>query len=173
MVNFDNLEATIVEALNSAITAGFLLIRGDWGVKWDEDRALWVWDPEESRVPGCDLLGALLLTQPTLDPALHRGDPDRAVRMLLDPSFYGESEPDLDSLLSTEPYVVCRNLANGWDCEDYLGDSEEAYLLGQRLADIYRPCSTDIINSTNSEIRLKIPMSLDSFPDVEDHAIPA
>lgn len=166
----EQLEAFLIEALNGAITAGHLLVNGEYGVRWDAEQGLWVWDPEASPVPSCDVLGAVLLSQPALDPQVHRGDPDRAIRALLDVSLY-ENEPDLETLFGSDAYAIARGIANGWDSEEYFADGAAAYAIGAKLAEIYRPLPIDIVVSTESEIRIKVPMDLDSFPDIETHAL--
>lgn len=166
MRKLNDVETLVVRAMNAAIELGILLISGDWGVKWNADTSRWECDPELG-VPSCDIFGALLLTQPALDPALHRGDYDRAVRMIMDGEFYTQTaDPDLETLFEAPVYEFVRNVLNGWDGFDFLGGDEDAFLLGTKLAEMYRPLSSDVLEM-GSQTRLRVVPSLDSFADDE------
>lgn len=167
MLKFEELESILVNAMNSAIEQGYLLICNDWGVRWDAGSSRWMAD-ETSPTLCCDIFGALLLAQPPLDANLHQGDPDRAARMVVEPDFYaGTTILDLDALFDSAVYEMCRNISNGWDNEEFLGGDEAAYNLGQRLADIYRPLSADVFALSNSQIAVRETQSLDDYPDDE------
>lgn len=157
MLKSEVLEEMLVEAMNSAVDRGFLLVCNEWGVKWNATTGLWTSDDENCSQPSCDVFGALLLLQPALDSVVHQGDPDRAARMLVDPGFYSRTvEPDLETLLESNVYEVCRNITNGWDNEEFLGGDEAAYETGVRLANMYRPLAADILELSRSETRMRV-----------------
>lgn len=159
--SFEALEARLVEAINLAIEGDLVLIRNEHGVAWSGTS--WSQDPHLDSVRGCDVLGALLLQQPVMNFEEHQGDAYAALRGLLD-------EPE-DHILDGE--CIARNITNGWDGEDFLGGSQEAYVLGQRLAVLYRPLDVDAPDVAQSETRLVAVASLDSFADDDDFAITA
>lgn len=167
MRSVEELTDFIIEALNDAIDRGFMLIRGEWGVKWNEEQGEWAWDPEWCRIPGCDLVGAVLLRQPPIDRALHQGDPDRAMRLIVSPDFYSiDIETTLEMLFESKAYQFVRNLVNGWDGESYAGDDEPSYELGAELGRIYRPMDIEVINlssiTAQSEVRLRVTTEAES-----------
>jgi len=163
MRTLDDMEALITRAIETQLAEGFTLIAGDWGVFWEATQQIWMWDEERCPIRACDALGAVLLDQPQIDPAAHRGDPARASLCLVDEKFYANTpSPDLEVLLESVGYRWSRNIRNGWDGLEYLGDGEPAYILGKKLASIYSPIQSELIVPA-SEVRLRA-ADFDSLP---------
>lgn len=175
MKSHAEIEALAIEALNAAVEEGFLLIRGEWGICWDSERRLWVGDSAVSQIAGCDIQGALCLRHQEWSGAHyaeHRGDPVRAVYSVIDDTFYPEVfGRSLEDLMGSKAYVFARNLVNGWDGEGFLGENQEAYLLGQKLASVYLPVEVALTRNIHSEVRLVVPRDAESMESIEYQAL--
>lgn len=150
--SFAELETKLVEALNTAIDRDLVLVQKEYGVVWNGVS----WEPDTAHLPGtrgCDILGAVLLLQPQLDADAHKGDHFEAIRL-----YFEEQD---DHILDGE--CIGRNIANGWDDWPFIGGSQEAYGLGQKLASLYRPLDVDLL-SAQSETRMTIAPSLTEAP---------
>lgn len=175
MLSIEELESMLVDAINAAIERGFLLISGADGVRWNTVTESWEWDPEQCNMQACDLWGAVLLSTPGAH-TVHRGDFHRAARCAVDVDFYlTNPDPDIETLLDSDVYQLVQSVVNGWDTDEFVTGHPDAYMLGHRLANIYRPLSVDVFNLSPPRTQPKSgpTMKLDDFADDEDEDGPA
>jgi hypothetical protein len=130
----DLVEAAIV----LAVDRGTLLVRGIDGIRWNPVTKRWE-NEATPEVDGsvCDAVGAALLTQPTLDEGVHRGDPFVAACLLFEPTY--RPDGDVWKRMENAVFVRARNFTNGWDGLAYLGEDRASFELGVELAFRYRP----------------------------------
>jgi hypothetical protein len=133
--------AIFQQSLDRAIEYGYLIISGDYGVKWSADEARWVWDPGQVDAPGCCALGAYMLeTQPPLHPS-----PCDCGRPHL-PDDIWEAARDALGV----PRTWLGDFLNGFDGESFSGDCPDAYGAGMKLREMYCPINADYLHLDSS-----------------------
>lgn len=166
MTKVEDIELVVVEALNFAISNDYILITGGFGVMWDSDTSAWAPEYDGRRV--CDIFGAIVLANGGLDPEGHRASIHRAVRMVLEPSEDAALvEITMDALLESDGYKIAQGLLAGWDDEVSIFGNQEAFSLGRRLAQIYRPMSTDLLTLTE-QVKFSLDAESDPVNDLDD-----
>jgi hypothetical protein len=158
----EELEPVLRESMEEAIKYGYLIVAKDWGICWDPENHLWIWDAKARRARGCCAIGSyLLFTQPALDPNAHKGDCFEAALAALQCNRW-----------------FLRDFMNGFDGYPMnAASAEDVYMFGRRLALVYRPIDIDILE-LQSEVRLA-PIRLaandysepDSAPDLSDQSL--
>ena len=152
MLKIEEVEPIVRGAVEGAINAGYLLISKDWGVCWDAEAGLWVWDRNQTYVRSCCVAGAfLLMMQPAVDPSLHKGDAFDAVKIALSCDRWW-----LRDFL---------NGCDGWPMQE--GQDPAVYEFGVTFNQRYRPMDIDILDLVYqrqdiSETRLRVVPALDS-----------
>lgn len=121
MQTADELEPIIQSAINVAVSRGYAIVAGDWGVRWNNPNERWEWDPTQASVPCCCAMGAVLLALETEAP--HRTS---------------DEYKDVAHLLSVDHFWI-RDFMNGFEGHSYQGEFSDAFVLGQKLGKAYRP----------------------------------
>lgn len=143
MLGVSELTDMAIDAINSAVDGGILLIKGETGIAWDTQIGQWGPDRSLGAQVLCDVGGALLLAHQPLE---FGDDVDRALRGLIAPEI--KQDADLDDLLQSPIYEFIRNFFHGWDGIDYAGGHEEAYNAGFQLAKQYHPLDFQLLQAS-------------------------
>lgn len=133
--------AIFQQALDYAIDYGYLIISGDYGVKWSIDEMRWVWDPVQVDAPGCCALGAYMLKN---QPPPHAMPCECSAVHLQDDLW----EAARDAL--GVPRSWLGDFLNGFDGLPFSGECPDAYSAGTKLHDMYTPIDIEYLHIDNS-----------------------
>lgn len=128
----EEVESILRESIETVIRHGVVLISGEYGVSWDPDQSLWVWDRTMfTQAPHCCTVGAYVISnQPALEGKMDIYDAAVAA-------------------LHVDP-VYLRDVLNGFDDFEYQGGYPDAFALGVRLRSTYRPLQFEYLALTNA-----------------------